>query len=116
MDAANQLRDKGHVSRGWLGVLTQDVPYELADLSGMTRPEGALIVDVLPDSPAEYARLAVGDIVLALDNTPVMRSLDVPLIVSKSAIGSHVSVDILREGRSHALHVTIRQLSMEFEF
>ena len=50
-----QIRDKGHVSRGWLGVLIQDVTRELAESFGMGKPHGALVAKVLPDSPAEKA-------------------------------------------------------------
>src|SRR5690606_8966320 len=62
MDVAEQLKATGHVTRGWLGVLIQDVTRELAESFGMKRPEGALVAQVLPGSPAEKAGIKVGDV------------------------------------------------------
>ena len=67
MDVADQLRDTGRVSRGWLGVLIQDVTRELAESFEMEKPEGALVARVLDGSPAAEAGFEVGDIVLAFD-------------------------------------------------
>ncbi|MEQ8937246.1 MAG: trypsin-like peptidase domain-containing protein, partial [Gammaproteobacteria bacterium] len=63
-----QLRDKGRVSRGWLGVLIQDVTRELAESFEMEHPHGALIAKVLDDGPAQMAGIEVGDIIIEYDN------------------------------------------------
>lgn len=108
-----QLREKGHVSRGWLGVLIQDVTRELAESFGMKHPHGALVAKVLPDSPAEKAGLEVGDIITRFDGKDISFSSDLPPIVGGSEVGRKVSVDILRRGKEATLSVTIAELPEE---
>ena len=113
MDVVDQLRDKGKVSRGWLGVLIQDVTRELAETFGMSKPQGALIAKVLPDSPAEEAGFEVGDVVLAFDGKRVNRSSDLPPIVGRTKVGRRVPVEILRNGDSMTLTVRTAELPEE---
>lgn len=113
MDVVEQLREKGRVSRGWLGVLIQDVTRELAESFGMEKPEGALVAKVLTDSPAEEAGFQVGDVVLSFNERDVNRSSDLPPIVGRSEVGKRLPVDILRNGESHTLHVVIAELPAE---
>ena len=110
MDVADQLRDKGRVSRGWLGVLIQDVTRELAESFGMAKPEGALVARVLDGSPAERAGFEIGDILLSFDEQPIERSSDLPPIVGRSRVGREVAVEILRGGQSMTLKVTTDEL------
>ena len=110
MDVADQLRDKGRVSRGWLGVLIQDVTRELAESFGMAKPQGALVAKVLDDSPAERAGFEVGDILLSFDGHTVERSSDLPPIVGRTPVGQEASVEILRGGQSMTLIVTTDEL------
>ena len=110
MDVADQLRDKGRVSRGWLGVLIQDVTRELAESFGMAKPEGALVAGVLEGSPAEGAGFEVGDILLSFDGHRVERSSDLPPIVGRTRVGREVAVEILRGGQSMTLKVTTDEL------
>ena len=110
MDVADQLRDKGRVSRGWLGVLIQDVTRELAESFGMAKPQGALVAKVLDGSPAERAGFEVGDILLSFDDHAVERSSDLPPIVGRTRVGQEVAVEILRGGESMTLMVTTDEL------
>ena len=110
MDVADQLREKGRVSRGWLGVLIQDVTRELAESFGMSKPQGALVARVLEGSPAERAGFEVGDILLSFDEQPVERSSDLPPIVGRTRVGREVTVEILRDGESMRLMVTTDEL------
>ena len=87
MNVANQLRDKGRVSRGWLGVLIQDVTLELAESFGMDKPQGALIARVLDGSPARRAGIEVGDILLSFDGRSIDRSSELPPIVGHTPVG-----------------------------
>jgi serine protease Do len=105
-----QLRDQGHVSRGWLGVLIQDVTRELAESFGMERPHGALIAKVLPDSPAESSGFEAGDVVIKFDKKEISFSSDLPPLVGTSAIGSTIPVDIIRRGKNRTLKVKIEKL------
>ena len=113
MDVADQLRDKGRVSRGWLGVLIQDVTRELAESFGMAKPQGALVAKVLDGSPAERAGFEVGDILLSFDDHAVERSSDLPPIVGRTRVGQEVAVEILRGGESMTLMVTTDELPAE---
>ena len=113
MDVAEQLQEKGRVSRGWLGVLIQDVTRELAESFGMEKPEGALIAKVLPDSPAEGAGFQVGDVVLSFNEQAVNRSSDLPPIVGRTRVGTRVPVEVLRNGEAQTLYVVTAELPEE---
>ncbi|MBA1333355.1 serine peptidase, partial [Candidatus Endoriftia persephone str. Guaymas] len=78
MNVAEQLKSKGRVSRGWLGVLIQDVTRDLAESFGMQHPQGALVARVLPGSPASKAGLQVGDVILSYNGTKLKSSSDLP--------------------------------------
>ena len=113
MDVAQQLQERGRVSRGWLGVLIQDVTRELAESFEMDKPRGALIARVLAESPAEDAGFEVGDIVVGFNEQPVLRSADLPPIVGRTRVGTRVPVEILRNGESKTLHVLTAELPGE---
>ena len=115
MDVADQLREKGRVSRGWLGVLIQDVTRELAESFGMDKPQGALVARVLDGSPAERAGFEVGDIVLSFDGHAIERSSELPPIVGRTRAGREVGVGILRAGQAMTLQVTTDELPAEDE-
>ena len=115
MNVADQLRSKGRVSRGWLGVLIQPVTPKLAESFGMEKPLGAAIAKVLPGSPAESAGLQVGDVVLAFNEHPVERSSDLPPIVGSTSVGTTVPVEILREGEIKIVQVLTAELPSESE-
>jgi len=110
MDAAEQLKESGHVSRGWLGILIQDVTRELADSFGMDKPTGALVARVLPDSPAEDAGLEVGDIVTEFDHHPIPNSAALPPMVGRTAQDKTVVVKVLRNGKTREIKVKLGEL------
>ncbi len=113
MNVADQLRDTGHVSRGWLGVMIQDVTHELADSFGMPQPTGALITRVLPDSPAEKAGLRAGDIILQFNDRVVHDSYMLPPIVGASRIDKAATVQVLRDRREKMFKINIGELPAE---
>lgn len=115
MDVVEQIKSTGHVTRGWLGVLIQDVTRELAESFGMERPEGALVSRVLPDSPAIGAGFKVGDIIVEYNGKPVINSSGLPPMVGTTKVGSTVSVKIIREGKPMALKVKVAELPAEAE-
>jgi serine protease Do len=108
-----QLKATGKVSRGWLGVLIQDVTYELAESFGMERPQGALIAKVLPDSPAQAAGFKVGDIIIRFDGKKIERSSDLPPIVGATSVDNSVTTVVIRQGKQIDLKVTIAELPPE---
>lgn len=113
MNAADQLRDKGRVSRGWLGVMIQDVTHELADSFGLPQPTGALVSRVLPDSPAEKAGVRVGDIILKFNDRIVHNSYMLPPIVGVSRVDRAASIQILRDGKEKSIKIKIGELPTE---
>jgi serine protease Do len=115
IDVVQQLKTKGKVSRGWLGILIQDVNRELAESFGMKQPRGAVVLRVLPDSPAAKAGFKVGDVVVDFNGKKIMRSSDLPLAVGQAAIDSKAKVTVIREGKNKSLRVTIAELPSEEE-
>jgi len=110
VDVTNQLRERGRVSRGWLGLLVQDVTRELAESFGMEKPMGALVAKVLSESPAKRAEFQVGDVVLQFNGKNVHHSSDLPPMVGSTKVGSRVPIVVLRNGKSKTLHVVIDEL------
>ena len=108
-----QLKENGSVDRGWLGVLIQEVTRELAESFAMEKPHGALVVKVLPDSPAAKAGLEVGDIVVRFDGREIGFRSDLPPMVGNSQIGSSVPLQIIRRGKKKKVRVTIEKLPEE---
>ncbi len=113
VNVADQLKSTGHVARGWLGVLIQDVTRELADSFGMKHPKGALVAKVLPDSPAHKAGLEAGDVILSFNGEPVHDSSMLPPIVGASRIDKPVEVIVLRSGKEKHFSVDIGLLPDE---
>ena len=113
MDVVEQLKTTGHVSRGWLGVLIQDLTRELAETFGMDQPKGALIAQVLPHSPAEEAGLRAGDVVVRFNGKDVIRSSALPPLVGASPVNEPARLEVLREGRMQEVTVVIGELPEE---
>ena len=113
MDVAKQLQTSGKVSRGWLGVLIQDVTRELAESFNMDRPRGALVARVLPDSPAEKAGLQVGDVILAYNGTELHSSSELPPLVGASNVDQPAELLLLRSGSEIKRLVDIGELPAE---
>ncbi|MBK1717948.1 DegQ family serine endoprotease [Thiocystis violacea] len=113
MDVVNQLKTTGRVSRGWLGVLIQDVTRELAESFGMSQPRGALVAQVLPDSPAAAADLRPGDVILSYNGREVLTSSTLPPLVGETPVGASADLEVLRRGERVALTVRIEELPEE---
>ncbi len=110
VDVADQLKENGRVSRGWLGVLIQEVTRELAESFGMDNPHGALVAKVLDESPAEDAGLQVGDVIVEFNGKKVMRSSSLPPLVGRSAVGRKANVTIIRNKNRKNIEVKIAEL------
>lgn len=107
MEVVEQLKEKGSVSRGWLGVLIQRVDRDLAESFGLDRATGALITQVLIDSPAEQSGLKEGDVILKFNGRDIDLSSDLPHIVGRTKAESTVDVEIIRGGEPETLEVTV---------
>ena len=115
IDVADQLRTEGRVTRGWLGVVIQEVTSELARSFGMERAHGALVARVLPDSPAARAGLRVGDVIVGYNGREVPRSSALPPMVGRTGVGEMARVEIVRDGERRTLRVRIGRLPGEDE-
>jgi serine protease Do len=98
-EIAGQLQDKGHVTRGWLGVTIQEVTPELAKSFGLKENKGALVAQVSPGSPAEKAGIEQGDILLEFDGKKISEANDLPRIVASTSVGKMIALKLSREGK-----------------
>ena len=110
MDVADQLRENGYVARGWLGVSIQEVTSELAEALGMEIPKGALVSQIIEDSPAEKSGLKEEDVILFFDGEEIFYSSDLPLTVGSIRPESKVNAMILRDGKKKTIQVTVGEL------
>jgi serine protease Do len=110
MNVVSQLKDQGYVSRGWLGVVIQDVNRDLAESFGLKKPAGALIADIEPNGPADRSGLKEGDIITRYDGKEVNLSSELPHMVGITKAGSRVPVEVLRDGKTRVLNVKIGSL------
>ncbi len=111
----SQLRDTGKVTRGWMGVVIQDVNAEMAEALDMAEALGALVANVAKGSPAEAAGIAVGDVIVAFDGTPVKKSSDLSLTVARTPVGRLVDVAVVRNGRRVIVELRIGRLGDDEE-
>ena len=110
MDVADQLRENGYVARGWLGVSIQEVTSELAEALGMEIPKGALVSQIIENSPAEKSGLKEEDVILFFDGEEIFYSSDLPLTVGSIRPESKVNAMILRDGKKKTVQVTVGEL------
>ncbi|HXX56928.1 MAG TPA: PDZ domain-containing protein, partial [Thermodesulfovibrionales bacterium] len=93
-----QLKEKGKVTRAWLGVGIQEVTESLAQSFGLKEKKGALVSQVFKDSPAEKAGIEQGDIILKFDGKEINDSKELPRIVGEAAVGKTVAITLSRNG------------------
>jgi serine protease Do len=115
MSIAEQLRETGYATRGWLGVRIQPVDLALAESFGLSKPGGALISEVTESSPAEKAGLEVGDIILTFNGKNVPTSSALPPIVGVVKPGTSVPTEIQRNGEMKTIMVTIEPLAADIQ-
>ena len=108
-----QLRGKGKVTRGYLGVLIQKVTPEIAESLGMDRGYGALVANVSKDGPADKAGVKVGDVIVEFDGKEVKDSGDLPIIVARTAVDKKIRMKVLRDKKEVTLNVAVGELKDE---
>jgi serine protease Do len=104
------LIDYGHVTRGYVGVMIQDLTPTLAKEFKLKEPAGALVGDVVPNGPADKAGLKDGDVVLEFNGKSVIDSRHLKLTVGETKPGTTVPVKIWRDGSAKTMEVTVKQL------
>ncbi len=107
MNVAEQLKTTGTVRRGQLGVIIQEVNYNLAQSFGLDKPTGALVSQVLPNSPAKKGGLQAGDIIRSVNGEEVRSSNHLPMTIGAMAPGKEVVLGVWRKGETIELKVTL---------
>ena len=114
-DIAPQLQEKGHVTRGWLGVGIQEMTPELAKSFGLKDKQGVLVAQVMPGSPAEKAGIEQGDVIAEFDGKAVGESKDLPQIVASTPVGKTVNVKLWRNGKAMERQVQVSAMDEKVE-
>ncbi|PIE82892.1 MAG: serine peptidase [Candidatus Contendobacter odensis] len=110
MDVVAQLRAKGYVTRGWLGITLQEVTQNLAQSFNLDQPQGALITDVQKNSPADKSGLQAGDVIITYADQVIEESADLPPLVGSSKPDTRKILKIIRNGKPQEITVTLGQL------
>jgi len=108
-----QLRDKGKVTRGWIGIVLQTITPEIASKLGIKETHGALVSDVAPGSPAETAGIERGDVIIAFDNKELKNAGDLPRVVADAPIGKTVNVRLVRKGKQQDVALKVAEMPAE---
>ncbi len=110
VDVIKQLKENGKVQRGYLGVIIQDVNKDLAESFGLDKPTGALINQVIEDSPADKSGIQPGDIILSVDNKTIEFSYDLPHIIGLVPPGNVVKAELMRKGKRKTITIKVGSL------
>jgi serine protease Do len=105
-----QLKDKGHVTRGWIGVQIQPVTPAIADAIGLKKAEGALVAQLQPDSPAGNGGVEIGDVITSVNGQAVQDSRYLARKIAAIAPGASVKLGIFRSGQERTVTVTLGEL------
>ena len=108
-----QLRDKGSVTRGWIGVQIQPVTSEIAEGMGLKKASGALVSEPQPNSPAAKAGIESGDVITSVDGNAVSDARDLARRIGTMAPGTSVKLGVLHQGQEKTVTVTLGTLPNE---
>ena len=108
-----QLRDKGAVTRGWIGVQIQPVTADIADGMGLKQATGALVSEPQPDSPAAKAGIQSGDVIVSLDGTPVRDARELARRIGSMAPGATIQLGLIHQGQEKSVSLTLGTLPNE---
>jgi serine protease Do len=102
-----QLKNGGEVTRGWIGVMIQDMDEELARYYGAEAVKGALVADVVSGDPADVAGIKAKDIIIKVDGQPLKNSHDLTRLIAALPVGETVKITVLRNGKPKNFKVKI---------
>jgi serine protease Do len=103
----NQLKEDGHVTRGWIGVQIQPVTKDIADSLGLKAAEGAIVAEPQPDSPAAKAGIKAGDVILSVNGETVKDARALAKMVAAKKPGSKIELGLMRNGSKQTMAVTL---------
>src|SRR6202163_3471721 len=105
-----QLKDKGTVSRGWIGIQIQPVTQDIADSLGLKKAEGALVAELQANGPAAKAGIESGDVITAVNSQSIKDARELARTIGSLAPGSAVKLDVLHKGKDEAVNLALGQL------
>jgi serine protease Do len=105
-----QLKDKGTVSRGWIGVQIQPVTQDIADNLGLKKAEGAMVLDPQANGPAAKAGIESGDVITSVNGEVVKDPRELARTIGSLAPGANVKLNVLHKGKDEAINLTLGQL------
>jgi serine protease Do len=108
-----QLKDKGQVTRGWIGVQIQPVTADIADSLGLKQAQGALVAEPQAGSPAAKAGIKSGDVIVSLNDEPVRDARTLARRISGMPPGTSVKIGLFRDGKEQQLSMTLGELPKE---
>lgn len=112
-DMLAQLKSKGKVARGWLGIVIQKITPEIAKSFGITQSEGALVADVMENSPAEKAGIKRGDLIISYNGKKVKDNDTLPRLVAATEIGKKAKIVLIRDKKQMEVDVVVGELQDE---
>jgi serine protease Do len=107
MDVADQLKKNGKVTRSYLGVMLQDIDRNLAEAYKLDKPEGSLITQVAPNSPAEKAGFRSGDVILKYNGSPISRTSELLNYLNRTQPNQSVKLEVLRDDKPKVITATL---------
>ena len=107
MDVAEQLKKNGKVTRSYLGVMLQDIDRTLAESYKLSKPEGALITQVAPNSPAAKAGFKSGDVILKYNGSPISRTSDLLNYLNRTIPNQNIQLQVLRDDKTRNISATL---------
>ena len=110
-----QLKDKGTVSRGWIGVQIQPVTSDIADSLGLKKAEGALVAEPQANGPAAKAGIESGDVITAVNGEPVKDARELARTIGSLPPGNSVKLNVLHKGQDKVVNLTLGQLPNSVE-
>jgi serine protease Do len=114
-NVVNQLKEKGSVSRGWIGVQIQPVTSDIADSLGMKKAEGALVAEPQANGPAAKAGIESGDVITAVNGEPIKDARELARTIGGFAPGTAVKLNVLHKGSDKVVDLTLGQLPNTLE-
>ncbi len=109
-EIVSQLKTKGKVVRGWVGVSIQSITPEIAQAFGLKSDKGALVSEVVQNGPAEAAGIKQGDVIVSFNGKTINKMSDLPFIVAETPVGTTVPVTAIRNGKELTLHIKIAEM------
>jgi serine protease Do len=114
-EVMQQLKEHGKVTRGWIGVYIQEITDDLEESLELKDRNGALVADVVEDSPAEKAGVKRSDVIVGFNGRPITKMEELPRAVAATPVGKKVDLEVIRDGRSKTLEIEVGLLKEEEE-